>query len=83
MRWPREARAKDSALPVVLVVGRLTRYKGAARVVDALPLCGETRLVVIGSGPEASAIDGLAERLGVRAKRCLLGTVDDVELASR
>lgn len=82
VRWLREAKRVEGETQVVLVVGRLARYKGAARVVEALPLCGEAELVVIGSGPEAPLLEKLAERLRIRAKVRFLGTVDDSELAS-
>jgi glycosyltransferase involved in cell wall biosynthesis len=79
--WLRDAKAKDKVTPVVLFVGRLTAYKGAARVVRALPLFGDATLVVIGGGPEAANLRRLVEKSGLREKVQLLGAVDDEELA--
>ena len=79
--WLRAAEAKEKAAPVVLFVGRLMAYKGAARIVEALPLFGEAKLVVIGNGPEAATLRRLAEQAGLREKVQLLGAVDDDELA--
>jgi glycosyltransferase involved in cell wall biosynthesis len=79
--WLQAAEAKEKAAPVVLFVGRLTAYKGAVRIVEALPLFGDAKLVVIGSGPEAATIRRLAESTGLREKVQLLGAVDDDELA--
>jgi glycosyltransferase involved in cell wall biosynthesis len=76
----RAAKAKERSVPVVLFVGRLTGHKGAARVIEALSLFGDAKLVVIGSGPEAATIRRLADRPGSRGKVELLGAVDDGEL---
>jgi len=77
----RAAAAKEKTLPVVLCVGRLRAYKGAARVVEAFGLLGAARLVVIGTGPEAATILRLVEATGLRENVQLLGAVDDDELA--
>ncbi len=77
----RAAKAREKASPLVLFVGRLTGYKGAARVVEALPLFGDANLVVIGSGPEAATLRRLAERRGAQGRVQLLGAVDDDDLA--
>jgi glycosyltransferase involved in cell wall biosynthesis len=77
----RAVHAKEKAAPVVLFVGRLTAYKGAARVIEAVPFLGEAQLVVVGSGPEAATLRRLAERPGFSEKVQLTGPVDDDELA--
>jgi glycosyltransferase involved in cell wall biosynthesis len=54
---------------LVLSVGRLERYKGHARVIEAFRLVRDrvpnARLDVVGSGPEADALERLAAGLGV------------------
>jgi len=77
----RAAQPKEKTAPVVLCVGRLTAYKGAERVLEAVPLLGEARLVVVGGGPEEATLRRLAQRPGFREKVQLTGVVDDDELA--
>ncbi len=78
----RAAEAKEKAGPVVMSVGRLTAYKGAARVLEALPFVGEASLVLIGSGPDAAILRRQAAGSGSRGTVQLLGAIDDEELAS-
>jgi glycosyltransferase involved in cell wall biosynthesis len=64
---------------VLLSVARLTRQKGIDVAIGALPLLPEdTVLVVLGDGPERSALQALAEQLGVANRVFLLGRVPDV-----
>ncbi len=78
----RAAEAKEKTGPVVMFVGRLTAYKGAVRVLEALPYFGGARLVMIGSGPDAAILQRLADGSGSRQTVQLLGAVEDEELAS-
>jgi glycosyltransferase involved in cell wall biosynthesis len=59
---------RDS-IPLVLSIGRLERYKGHHRVVQAWPRVvaakREARLMVLGDGPYRSALESLVDRLGV------------------
>ncbi len=53
----------------IISSGRLEKYKGHHRVIEALPLirrsCPEAHLVVLGSGPYEAHLRLLADRLGV------------------
>lgn len=75
-----------AANPTVLSVGRLVSRKGFDRVIDALPaLCKEfpeLRYEVVGSGPERTALEARAERLGVREHVAFLGNASEDELRS-
>jgi glycosyltransferase involved in cell wall biosynthesis len=56
-------------LPMLLSIGRLERYKGHHRVIEALPALARarpgTRLRIVGTGPYESELRRLADRLGV------------------
>ena len=60
-----------SGPPTVATVGRLERYKGQHRVIEAFPgvlrEVPEARLQVVGLGPYEDELRALAERLGVAA----------------
>lgn len=63
------ARVEPSEPPLILSVGRLERYKGHQRVIEALPALNRARpgvrLRVVGSGPYERHLWRLAERLRV------------------
>jgi glycosyltransferase involved in cell wall biosynthesis len=70
---------------LVVSVGRLERYKGHHRVIEALPellrSVPEGRLRIVGSGPYESALRRLAHRLGV-ADRVEIGPVAPTDRAA-
>jgi glycosyltransferase involved in cell wall biosynthesis len=67
----------------LLSVGRLESYKGAGRIVTALPhLPPDVRLTIIGTGPAADEIRTTAERLGVADRVRMPGRVSATELAA-
>lgn len=63
---------------LVVSVGRLERYKGHHRLIEALPellrSVPEARLRIVGTGPYEPALRGLAQQLGV-AERVEIGPV--------
>ena len=63
--------------PLIVSVGRLERYKGHHRLIEALPeihrRCPNARLLILGKGPYEANLYRLARRLGV---------TDDVEIRS-
>jgi glycosyltransferase involved in cell wall biosynthesis len=64
---------------VLLAIARLTPQKGIDVAVRALPsLPPDTILVVLGEGPERSALEQLADELDVAARVELVGRVPDV-----
>lgn len=70
MPAPRQARdAGCDPSPLILSVGRLERYKGHHRVIEALPLVRaqrpDVRLRVAGDGPYADELRALVHRLGL------------------
>lgn len=62
----------DKASPLVLTIGRLERYKGHQRVIEALPgilaCIPGARLRVLGEGPYKGELIALVERLGLTGK---------------
>ena len=74
-RWLDEGRA-----PVVLGVGKLKPQKDFATLLRAVAKVREhrpVRLVILGEGPEAGALKGLAAELGIAAQVDLPGFVDN------
>jgi glycosyltransferase involved in cell wall biosynthesis len=64
---------------VLLAVARLTRQKGIDVAIRALPLLpDDTVLVVLGEGPERTALETLARETGVAGRVVLPGRVPDV-----
>jgi glycosyltransferase involved in cell wall biosynthesis len=61
-----------SGPPTIASVGRLERYKGHHRVIEAFPAVlasrPEARLKIVGTGPYEGELRALAERLGVGAE---------------
>ncbi|MBS1863385.1 MAG: glycosyltransferase family 4 protein [Actinobacteria bacterium] len=61
-----------SGPPTVASVGRLERYKGHHRVIEAFPTVlrhhPEARLQIVGTGPYEGELRALAERLGIGAR---------------
>ena len=55
--------------PTILSLGRLVRYKGHHRVIEALPhllkVDPTINLLILGQGPYGAKLRKLAERLGV------------------
>ena len=79
-RLPVDASAEIPAgSPLLVSVGRLERYKGHHRILEALPAilaqAPDARLAVIGSGPYEQPLRAMASRLGVsdRFSICAFG----------
>jgi glycosyltransferase involved in cell wall biosynthesis len=68
---------KDSALPLILAVGRLVPYKGFDVLIRAMKDVN-ANLVLIGSGPEAPELEKLIDSESVAHKVKMLGHVEDV-----
>jgi glycosyltransferase involved in cell wall biosynthesis len=74
----REALPFPEARTVVLSVGRLEGYKNVHLTIRALAYLEETFVLrVIGDGPARPSLEGLATRLGLRARVAFLGRVGD------
>jgi glycosyltransferase involved in cell wall biosynthesis len=60
----------EGSRTIICSVGRLERYKGHHRVIEALPelrkLVPDVVLLIVGDGPYRSRLESLANRLGVR-----------------
>lgn len=67
---PADAVPADPTAPVLLSLGRLEKYKGHHRLIEALPLVlkshPEARVVILGKGPYEQELRDLAVRLGVQ-----------------
>lgn len=68
--------------PVWLSVGHLVELKGLPIVIAALAQIPAVTLLIVGEGPQKSALRQLARRLGVAARVRFLGAVRHVDLCS-
>jgi len=68
---------KRHGSPLVLAVGRLTRYKGFEYLIAAMRGVAAT-LVVIGDGSERDALERVAASAGVADRVTFVGDVDDL-----
>jgi glycosyltransferase involved in cell wall biosynthesis len=63
--------SRTSGQSLIVSVGRLERYKGHQRMINALPKIREqrpdTRLLILGTGPYETTLRGLAQKVGVAA----------------
>ncbi len=68
---PSSAGGSSDSTKTILSVGRLVRYKGHHRVIQAMPqlleLEPDTRLLILGKGPYESDLRKLAKKLGVES----------------
>ena len=68
----RPPRSGDRSEPVIASVGRLVRYKGHHRLIEALPeiirLRPDARVWIAGSGPYEQALERKARELGVAGR---------------
>ncbi len=62
---------------IVLAIGRLVEYKGFPRLIRAMKRLDAT-LVIIGTGPQASELQSLANELNIRRRVHFLGHVADL-----
>jgi len=76
--WASVVPRRDGAF---IFVGRLVPYKGVDVLLRALAAVPEATLVVVGEGPEETALQTLAEDLGVRQRIELVGTLAETEIA--
>jgi glycosyltransferase involved in cell wall biosynthesis len=68
------ARARTAGV-VIGSLGRLTEQKGYDLLVRALPVLSDARLVLVGDGPERSALERMASELGVAERLTITGWV--------
>jgi glycosyltransferase involved in cell wall biosynthesis len=72
--------------PLLLSVGNLVPGKGHATCIEALPqimaACPEARLLIVGTGPEATRLAEMAARLGLAPRVHLIGAVPNDQLAA-
>jgi glycosyltransferase involved in cell wall biosynthesis len=72
LELPRSAYVKPPGRIAIASLGRLVRLKRVDLVIEAVARLSMERddleLVVVGDGPERAALEGLAARLGVRAR---------------
>jgi glycosyltransferase involved in cell wall biosynthesis len=62
--------------PVVITGGRLQSYKQVDRIIEAIAVARDLRLVITGDGPERPRLESLAEQEGVIDRVTFLGRVD-------
>ncbi len=82
MRAPDEPVTIDEAAPVIMSVGRLERFKGHHRLIDALPyVIAEipgARVRIVGAGQFEPELRRLAEASGM-SERVEIGSIDPVD----
>jgi glycosyltransferase involved in cell wall biosynthesis len=66
--------------PVVITGGRLQSYKQVDRIIEAIALAPDLRLVITGDGPERPRLETLAQHQDVRGRVTFLGRVDQESL---
>jgi rhamnosyl/mannosyltransferase len=67
--------------PLLLFTGRLRYYKGLQFLLEAMSaMPAETRLVIVGIGPQEAALKELTARLGLEDKVIFAGEISDEEL---
>ena len=62
--------------PLALIVSRLGMEKNVELVLDALALLPQLRLAVVGEGPQRTALEERARRLGVEGRVRFTGTLE-------
>jgi len=62
--------------PIITTVGALIPRKGQELVLRALPGLPDTRLLLVGAGPDGDRLAALAHNLGVADRVVFLGSVD-------
>ena len=62
---------------IVLAIGRLVEYKGLSYLIRAMKLL-DASLVIIGTGPQASALQSLANDLNIHSRVHFVGHVEDL-----
>lgn len=77
-----EAEPEQRDQPYLLCVGRLEEYKGIQHVIRALPELPSYELLVAGTGPYQSRLEGIARDTGVSDRVNLLGYVEEDRLAN-
>ena len=68
--------------PTLIAVGNLVENKGQHLALEALAALPEFRLCVVGTGPQAEALRGLAQMLGVSERVHFCGSVDQDRLST-
>jgi len=81
----RESLGVDGDTPVVISVGRLVAWKRMDRVLKAFKHAsanrgGMSRLLIVGDGPEQSALEDQARRLGVAHAVSFVGNAERADL---
>ena len=72
---------REANRPIVLFVGRLVPYKGVDVLLEGLAgldACG----IIVGDGPQRTALEAQARELGILGRVRFLGSVADAELAA-
>jgi glycosyltransferase involved in cell wall biosynthesis len=84
MAVPDDAAAESDQEPLVLSVGRLERFKGHHRLIEALPhvirKVPGARLRIVGAGPYEGELQRMAEASGLNG-RVQIGSIDPVDRA--
>ena len=78
---PDSGRRPPEAGTVLLSAGHLLAAKGHHIAVEALPDLPDTSLLIVGEGPEESALKALVEKLGVASRVRFLGYVAHEQMA--
>jgi glycosyltransferase involved in cell wall biosynthesis len=88
MAWPAGGPTSDDNAPLILSVGRLERYKGHQRLIEALPevlrSAPRARLRIVGAGPYETELRRLAQASGAadRIEICSIDPADRARMAA-
>lgn len=79
----RKSLSIDPETRVGISVSRLDRHKGVDRAIEAMarPATAQTRLIVVGDGPEADALRAQATSVGVTDRVHFVGRIGQAEAA--
>jgi glycosyltransferase involved in cell wall biosynthesis len=85
MAWPAGGSTADDGAPLILSIGRLERYKGHHRLIEALPIVlrslPRARLRIVGAGPYEAELRRLAQA-SPAAERIEIGSIDPADRAA-
>lgn len=77
-----DARLEDTDVPMILSIGRLVPYKGFEVLVAACKnIHASAKCLIVGDGPLRGDLQNQITAAGMQGRVCLLGQVDDTELA--
>lgn len=69
--------ARFGSHPLAIFLGRLVPYKGADRMIEALAMTPDLRLLIVGDGPLRKSLQAQAARAGLEDRLFITGRCDE------